>query len=104
MTDLSRKNFLRFLATSIGSLYLSGCINQDKLLFRSSSPEKITPTPFLPGPQNTVEADPTLKPEEMPTQEPSTTPVPVYPDLVAKLLSKPDSSGQAGLEVNGREL
>ena len=68
------KNFLRFLAASLGSLYLSGCINQDKLLSRSLSPEKITPTPFLPGPQNTAEADPTAEPEELPTQEPSTTP------------------------------
>ena len=101
MTDLSRKNFLRFLATSIGSLYLSGCINQDKLLSRSSSPEKITPTPFLPGPQNNVEADPTLEPEEMPTQEPSTTPVPVYPDLVVARQGDPEQMVRAAVDSLG---
>ena len=82
MTDLSRKNFLRFLAAGLGSLYLSGCFNQNKLLSRTLSPDKITPTAFQPGPQTSVEADPTAEPEELPTQQPSATPAAVYPDLV----------------------
>ncbi len=101
MTSLSRKNFLRFLAASLGSLYLSGCINQDKLLSKSLSPEKITPTPFSPGPQNTVGAEPTQELEEMTSQEPSTTPAPVYPDLVVARQGDPEQMVRAAVDSLG---
>lgn len=101
MTDLTRKNFLRFLAASLGSLYLSGCINQDKLLSRSLSPDKITPTPFLPDSQNTVEVDPTAEPEEFPTQEPSSTPNPIYPDLVVARQGDPEEMVRAAVDSLG---
>ena len=101
MTDLSRKNFLRFLAASLGSLYLSGCINQDKQLTRSLLPDKITPTPFFPGAQNTVEGDPTTEPDEFPTQEPSASPDPIYPDLVAARQGDPEGMVRAAVDSLG---
>jgi len=102
MTDLSRKNFLRFLAASLGSLYLSGCFNEDKLLSRSLSPDKITSTPFLPDPQNTDEAEPTAEPEEIPTQEPSQTPgAVVYPDLVVARQGDPERMVRAAVDSLG---
>ena len=101
MTDLSRKNFLRFLAASMGSLYLSGCINQEKLLSKSLSPNKITPTSFLLGPQNTVEGDPTAEPDEFPTQEPSVSPNPIYPDLVAARQGDPEEMVRAAVDSLG---
>jgi len=101
MSNLSRKNFLRFLAASLGSLYLSGCINQDKLLSRSLSPDKITPTTFLPGSQNTIEVDPTAEPEEFPTQEPSSTPDPMYPDLVVARQGDPEAMVRAAVGALG---
>ncbi len=101
MTDLSRKNFLRFLAATMGSLYLSGCLNQEKLLSRSLSPDKITPTPFLPGPQNTEEEYPDVEAEELPTQEPSATPNPVYPDLVVARKGDPEEMVNAAIASLG---
>ncbi len=101
MTELSRKNFLRFLAASLGSLYLSGCINQDKLLARPFSPEKITPTPFSPGTQNTVEVEPTDEPEELPTQEPSATPNMAFPDLVVARKGDPEEMVRAAVAALG---
>jgi len=101
MTDLSRKNFLRFLAASLGSLYLAGCIDQDKLLNRSLSPEKITPTTFLPDTQNTTEVDPTAEPEEIPTQEPSPTANTVYPDLVVARQGDPEQMVRAAVDSLG---
>ncbi len=100
MTDLSRKNFLRFLAASMGSLYLAGCLNQEKLLSRSLSPDKITPTPFLPDPQNTEE-DPASGAEELPTQESSATPNPVYPDLVVARKGDPEELVNAAVASLG---
>lgn len=82
MTELSRKNFLRFLAASLGSLgslYLAGCLNQDKLLSRGISPEKISPTAFLPGPTEpagTATLEPTPSEEPAETLVPSPTPTP----------------------------
>jgi len=101
MTDLSRKEFLRFLAASLGSIYLSGCMDQDKLLSKSLSPDKITPTPFLPDPQNTNSTDPTSEPEEIPTQEPSATPDSVYPDLAVARKGDPEQMVRAAVESLG---
>jgi len=101
MTDLSRKNFLHFLAASLGSLYLSGCINQEKLLARSLSPDKITPTPFLAGPQNTVEPDPTAELEQLSTIEPSSTPNPIYPDLAVARQGDPEQMVRAAVDSLG---
>lgn len=101
MTDLSRKNFLRFLASSLGSLYLAGCLKQDKLLSRSISPEKITPTAFQPKPKDSVGVDPTAEPEELPTQEPSATPATVYPDLAVARKGDPEVMVRAAVDSLG---
>lgn len=101
MTDLSRKNFLRFLAASIGSLYLASCINEEKLLSRSLSPEKITSTPFLPDPQYTDAAEPESESEEIPTQAPSSTPNPVYPDLAVARQGDPERMVRAAVDSLG---
>jgi len=101
MTNLSRKEFLRFMAASVGSLYLSGCLNQEKLLPRAISPEKITSTPFLPDPQNTAEVNPTAGPEELPTQEPSATPGTVHPDLVVARQGNPEQMVRAAVDSLG---
>lgn len=101
MTDLSRKNFLRFMAASLGSLYLSGCLNQDKLLSRAFSSDKITPTSLLPNSQATVEADPTVELEELPTQEPSPTPNPLYPDMVVARKGDPEQMVRAAVDSLG---
>lgn len=101
MTDLSRKNFLRFLAASIGSLYLASCINEEKLLSRSLSPEKITSTPFLPDPQYTDAAEPVPETDEIPTQAPSSTPSLVYPDLVVARQGDPEIMVRAAVDSLG---
>ena len=82
MTELSRKNFLRFLSASlgtIGSLYLAGCLNQDKLIARGISPDKISPTPFIPEStesENTTTLEPTSTAELIETSPPSPTSIP----------------------------
>jgi uncharacterized protein (DUF362 family) len=101
MKNLSRKDFLRFLAASAGSLYLSGCLNQDKLLSRANSPGKITPTPFSADPQNTIGADPTAEVQEQPTQEPSATPGTVHPDLVVARQGDPEQMVRAAVDSLG---
>lgn len=78
MTELSRKNFIRFLAASLGSLsslYLAGCLNQNKLLSRGFSPEKISPTAFLTDP-NQPDSTPTIEPASTQTSVPSPTTMP----------------------------
>lgn len=99
MTELSRKNFIRFLAASMGSLYLSGCLNQNKLLPKSLSSDKITPTPFSPVSQATEEVEATDEP--MPTQEPSPTADSVYPDLVVARKGDPEQMVRAAVESLG---
>lgn len=101
MTELSRKNFLRFLAASLGSLYLSGCLDREKLLSKSISTDKITPTPFLPGGEDEVEIEPTPEPSESPTLEPSQTPDPVYPHLAVARKGDPEAMVQAAVAALG---
>jgi uncharacterized protein (DUF362 family) len=101
MTDLSRKNFLRFLAASLGSLYLSGCMDQDKFLSRSGLPEKITPTPFSPGTENTAEVESTVEPAESAIQESSATPNPIFPDLVVARQGDPEEMVRAAVTALG---
>jgi uncharacterized protein (DUF362 family) len=82
MTEFSRKDFLKALAAGLGGLYLSGCLNSDKLLPRSFSPDKITATPFSPD-SPTQELVPTTEDASSTTQtaEPSPTPSLTYPHL-----------------------
>lgn len=85
MTSLSRKNFLRFVSTSLGtlgSLYLAGCLNQDKLLTRDSSPGKILPTDFIPDP--TAPED-TALPQSTSTSPPEDTSPPSPTQIPAEL-------------------
>ncbi len=101
MSKLSRKNFLSFLAASLGSLYLSGCFDQEKLLSRPFSPDKITPSPFQPEIQNLVAEEPTDEPADIPTQEPSPTPDPVFPDLVVARKGDPEAMVRAAVDALG---
>ena len=99
MTELSRKNFLRFLAaslSSLGSLYLAGCLNQDKLLSRVNSPNKITSTPFLPEP---TEPQSTATQEPLPTETPPPTPTPA--DLAIARNGEPEEMVRAAVKALG---
>jgi uncharacterized protein (DUF362 family) len=101
MTELSRKNFIRFLAASLGSLgslYLSGCLNQNKLLSRGFSPEKISPTPFIPDPTQTQNLT-TLEPTPTETSIPSPTPAPA--DLVVARNGKEEEMVRAAVKGLG---
>ena len=101
MTELSRKNFIRFLAASLGSLYLAGCLDQDKLLSKSLSAEKITPTPFPAGTQEKAEVAPSAEPTDSPTMEPSGTPDPVYPALSVARNGDPEAMVRAAVDALG---
>jgi uncharacterized protein (DUF362 family) len=101
MTELSRKNFLRFLATSLsslGSLYLAGCLNQDKLLSRANSPNKITSTPFLPEP---TEPQSTATQEPLSTETPSPSPTMTPADLVVARNGEPEEMVRAAVKALG---
>jgi len=94
MNELSRRHFLRILAASLGSLggvYLTGCLNQDKLLSKSLSPDKISPTAFLTNPTSTIA--PTTETDQ-PTSTPEDTPAPsptmAYPDLTVARNGDPE--------------
>ncbi len=76
MNDLSRRHFLHLIAASLGSLggiYLTGCLNQEKLLTKSINSEKISPTIFQPDPTST-EIPPTAT--DLATSTPENTPEP----------------------------
>jgi uncharacterized protein (DUF362 family) len=94
MNEISRRYFLRILAASLGSLggvYLSGCLNQDKLLSRSFSSDKISPTTFLTDPGLTV-APPTETDQLTSTPEdtPAPSPTMAYPDLTVARHGDPE--------------
>lgn len=102
MTDLSRKNFIRFLTASLGtlgSLYLAGCLNRDKLFSRTVSPEKISPTAFLPDQTGTATADPTAT--EPPTETPPPSPTPTPVDLAVARNGKPEEMVRAVMKALG---
>jgi len=101
MTELSRKNFIRFLAaslSSLGSLYIAGCLNQEKYLSRGISPDKISPTPFVPDPTQ-LENSPTVEPTATQTPEPSPTPSPA--DLVVARNGKEKEMVNAAVKALG---
>jgi uncharacterized protein (DUF362 family) len=100
MTEFSRRNFIRFLATSLGSLgslYLAGCLNQDKLLSRNVSPDKISPTAFIPDPTEAATVAPSATME--PTNTPSPTPTPA--DLAVVRNGKGEEMVRAALKALG---
>lgn len=86
MTELSRKDFLRLLAASagsLGSLYLAGCLDRNKLVSKSLVSDKISPTAFVPGSTETgVPSTTTPEPTSEIEESPSPTSSPEYPDLV----------------------
>ena len=101
MTELSRKNFIRFLAASLGSLgtlYLSGCLNQNKLLSRGFSPDKIPPTPFLADP---TRADNSPTDEPIPTQTSVPSPTRVPADLAVARNGNPKEMVRAAVMALG---
>ena len=105
MTELSRKQFLRLLAASLGSLggiYLTGCMNQDKLLLKSISSEKIGPTAFLPDPTATIlSPEATLQQTDEPVDTPAPSPTMVYPDLAVARNGDPEDMVRKAVEALG---
>ncbi|MEE8355738.1 MAG: DUF362 domain-containing protein [Anaerolineales bacterium] len=105
MNELSRRNFLRLLAASLGSLggiYLTGCINQDKLLLKSISSEKIGPTAFLPDPTATIlSPEATLPQTDEPIDTPSPSPTMAYPDLAVARNGDPEDMVRKAVEALG---
>ena len=94
MNELSRRHFLRILAASLGSLgglYLTGCLNQDKLLSRSLSADKIPSTTLLTDPTSTV-TSPTETDQLPSTPEDTPAPYPTmaYPDLTVARNGDPE--------------
>ena len=106
MTDLSRKQFLRLLAASLGSLggiYLSGCLNQAKLLSKSLDSDKISPTAFLPDatPTNSSVSDTEAPTETIPPQ-PEVTPSPgSYPDMAIARNGDPEEMVKKAVRALG---
>lgn len=105
MTELSRRNFLRFLAASLGSLgslYLAGCLNREKLLSRSVSPDKISPTAFLPDPTQTAEQiGEELEPTLADAAEETPSPTLSFPDLAVARSGEPEEMVQAAVAALG---
>ena len=105
MNELSRRNFLRLLAASLGSLggiYLTGCMNQDKLLLKSISSEKIGPTAFFPDLTATpISPEATLQPLDEPVDTPSPSPTMAYPDLAVARNGDPEDMVRKAVEVLG---
>lgn len=105
MKEYPRRNFLRFLTISLGSLgsiYLSGCLSRNKILSRSLSPGKITPTPFLPKSSATGEVyPPTDQPPTQASDTPTATSSMAYPDLVVARLGDPEQMVRAAVDALG---
>ncbi len=94
MNEVSRRHFLRILTASLGSLggvYLTGCLNQDKLLLKSLPSEKISPTTFLPDSTSTT-APPTETEQltSVPEDTPAPSPTMAYPDLTVARNGDPE--------------
>jgi uncharacterized protein (DUF362 family) len=105
MNELSRRNFIRLLAASLGSLggvYLAGCLNQEKLLSKSLSPEKISPTPFLPISTET-ETTPTetISPTDKPEDTSTPSPTMAYPDLTVARNGDPEAMVKQAVKALG---
>lgn len=105
MTDFSRRNFLRLLAASLGSLgslYLAGCLDQSKLLSKSITADKITSTPFLADP-NALEASPTLTTAGSEADLPTSTPSPTlsFPDLAVARGGEPGEMVRTAVRALG---
>lgn len=105
MNELSRRNFLRLLAASLGSLggiYLTGCMNQVKLLSKSFSSEKISPTAFMPDSTATImSSEATRQPTDEPTDTPSPSPTMAYPDLSVARNGDPEDMVRKAIEALG---
>ncbi len=105
MTEFSRRNFLRFLAASLGSLgslYLAGCLNQDKLLSKSISANKITSTPFLPGSPTSEASSPTeAEQEELDVSTSTPSPAGSFPDLAVARSGEPEEMVRAAVKALG---
>ena len=105
MNDLSRRHFLQLIAASLGSLggiYLTGCLNQEKLLTKPIDSKKISPTIFQSDPIST-EIPPTAT--DPPTSTPENTPEPsptiVYPNLVVARNGDPEEMVRKAVQALG---
>ena len=105
MTEFSRRNFLRFLAASLGSLgslYLAGCLNQDKLLSKSIAADKITSTPLLPSSPAPEASSPTeMEPEEVDLSTATPSSVGPLPDLAVARSGDPEEMVRAAVKALG---
>jgi uncharacterized protein (DUF362 family) len=105
MTELSRKEFLKLLAASagsLGSLYLAGCLSRDKLISKSLPSSKISPTPFQAG-KSTADLPPTETLEPMPenTDTPQPTATMANPDLAVVRNAEPEEMTRRAVEALG---
>lgn len=101
MPELSRKDFLRLLAASvgsIGSLYLTGCLDREKLISKSLLSEKISSTPFEPG--STATHTPAAS-SSTPEIIGSPTPTQAFPDLVVARKGDPEEMVRRSIEALG---
>jgi uncharacterized protein (DUF362 family) len=105
MTELSRKEFLKLLAASVGSLgglYLAGCLNRDKLISKSLPSSKISPTPFQSG-ATATDLPPTEGAQQIPqsTDTPQPTSTMSIPDLVVARNGEPEEMVRRAVESLG---
>ena len=101
MPELSRKDFLRLLAASagsIGSLYLTGCLDREKLISKSLLSEKISSTPFEPG--STATHTPAAS-SSTPEIIGSPSPTQAFPDLVVARKGDPEEMVRRSIEALG---
>jgi uncharacterized protein (DUF362 family) len=101
MPELSRKDFLRLLAASagsIGSLYLTGCLDREKLISKSLLSEKISSTPFEPG--STATHTPAAS-SSTPEIIESPSPTQAFPDLVVARKGDPEEMVRRSIEALG---
>ena len=105
MTELSRKDFLRLLAASagsLGSIYLAGCLSRDKLISKSLPSSKISPTPIQPDPASTEipSSESTQATAEDP-KNPQSTPTMALPDLAVARNGEPEEMTRRAVEALG---
>jgi uncharacterized protein (DUF362 family) len=105
MTELSRKQFLRLLA-SLGGIYLSGCLTRTKLIPKSSLSDKVSPTAFSPDPTWTERpavdtAQPTVEPTEVPTETPAPEPTLTDYNLVVARNGEPEEMVRKAVKALG---
>jgi len=105
MTGLSRKDFLKLLAASagsLGSLYLAGCLSREKLITKSLPSSKISPTPLQEGEISTeLKPTETQQPTLADTETPEPTSTMAIPDLVVARNGEPEEMVRKAVQALG---